>query len=108
MLIGLAGLRWAAWLGLTVVALVNLQKDHHPVLVILAILATGAVTAADQLVLIGPGWSAALRPGLIARQPSDHRHSPVDVQRVAGNPASVVRREKCDGACDFLRLGATL
>ena len=30
-LIGLAGLRWAAWLGLACVALFNLHHDHHPV-----------------------------------------------------------------------------
>ena len=67
-LIGLAGLRWAAWVGLTVVALANLQHDHHPVVVILAIVATGAVTAADQLALISPRWSAVLQPGLVATE----------------------------------------
>ncbi len=68
MLIGLAGLRWAAWLGLAVVALANLHRDHHPVLLIAAIVATGAVTAADQVVLIGPRWSTALQPGLVAAE----------------------------------------
>ncbi len=65
-LIGLAALRWAAWLGLTVVALVNLHRDHHPTLVVLAIVVTAAVTAADQLVLVGPRWPSALRPPLVA------------------------------------------
>ncbi len=68
MLIGLAGLRWAAWLGLVGVALINLHRDQHPIVVILAMVATGAVTAADQLVLIGPRWQAALRPELVATE----------------------------------------
>jgi signal transduction histidine kinase len=67
-LIGLAGLRWAAWLGLAVVALVNLHRDHHPAVVILAIVVTGAVTAIDQLVLMGPRWTMALSPGLVATE----------------------------------------
>jgi signal transduction histidine kinase len=67
-LIGLAGLRWAAWLGLAGVALFNLHHDRHPVIVILAIIATGAVTAADQVVLMGPRWQEALRPGLVATE----------------------------------------
>jgi signal transduction histidine kinase len=62
-LIGLAGLRWA---GLSVVALVNLQKDHHPALVIAAIVITGIVTVADQLVLLSPRWSAALAKSTVA------------------------------------------
>ncbi|MDQ1357099.1 MAG: hypothetical protein QOF20_2014 [Acidimicrobiaceae bacterium] len=67
-MIGLAGLRWAAWVGLTVVALVNLHRDHHPALVILVIAATAAMTAADQLVLVGSGWRAALGPRLIGTE----------------------------------------
>jgi signal transduction histidine kinase len=67
-LIGLAALRWAAWIGLTVVGVVNLHRDHHPVVVILAIAVTGAMTLVDQLVLVGPHWSAALGPGLIATE----------------------------------------
>jgi signal transduction histidine kinase len=67
-LIGLAALRWAAWIGLTIVALINLHHDHHPLVVILAIIATGAVTTVDQVVLVGPHWSAALRPGLIVTE----------------------------------------
>jgi signal transduction histidine kinase len=67
-LIGLAGLRWAAWVGLAVVALVNLHRDHHPAVVILAIVVTGAVTAIDQLVLMGPRWTMALSPGLVATE----------------------------------------
>lgn len=67
-LIGLAGLRWAAWIGLTVVALVNLDKDHHPAVVILAIVITGAVTLGDQLVLLRPRWTAALGGNLVATE----------------------------------------
>ena len=67
-LIGLAGLRWAAWIGLTVVAVANLHRDHHPVLVVMAIVVTGVVTTADQLLLVGPRWSTALRPGLVATE----------------------------------------
>jgi signal transduction histidine kinase len=36
--------------------------------VILAVIVTGAVTAADQLVLMGPGWQMALQPGLVATE----------------------------------------
>lgn len=68
MLIGLAGLRWAAWIGLTVVALANLHRDHHPALVVMAIVVTGVVTAADQLLLVGPRWSMALQPALVVTE----------------------------------------
>ncbi len=67
-LIGLAAFRWAAWLGLTVVALTNVQRDRHPVVVILAIVATGAVTAADQWALIGNRRPAALPAVLVATE----------------------------------------
>ena len=67
-LIGLAGLRWAAWLGLAVVALVNVHRDQHPAIVFAAIVATAVVTGADQLVLIGGRWERALRPGLIGSE----------------------------------------
>jgi signal transduction histidine kinase len=67
-LIGLAGLRWAAWIGLTVVALANLERDHHPALVIAAIVVTSVVTAADQLLLVGPRWSSALQPAVVATE----------------------------------------
>lgn len=67
-LIGLAGLRWAAWIGLAAVALVNLHRDQHPVVVLLAVAATAAVTAVDQVVLIGPRWRSALGPGLVATE----------------------------------------
>jgi signal transduction histidine kinase len=67
-LIGLAALRWAAWIGLTVVALANINRDHDPVVVILAIVVTGAVSAVDQLVLVGPHWPLALQPGLVVTE----------------------------------------
>lgn len=68
MLIGLAAFRWAAWLGLTIVALTNVHRDHHPVLVIIAIVATGALTAVDQLLLVGARWRRALQTGLVATE----------------------------------------
>ena len=65
-LIGLAGLRWTAWLWLAVVAAVNLHRVDHPELALAAILATGAVTVADHLALRGPSWERAISPGLVA------------------------------------------
>lgn len=67
-MIGLSALRWAAWIGLTVVALANIGRDHDPVVVILAIVVTGAVSAVDQLVLVGPHWTLALQPGLVVTE----------------------------------------
>jgi signal transduction histidine kinase len=67
-LIGLAGLRWAAWVGLTIVALVNLHKDHHRAVVVAAIVVTGLVTVADQVVLLRPRWSAALAKSTVAAE----------------------------------------
>jgi signal transduction histidine kinase len=64
-LVGLAGLRWAAWIGLSAVALANLHHDHHPVVVILAIVATAGVTLAAQVVLVGRHWQSALSPALV-------------------------------------------
>jgi signal transduction histidine kinase len=65
-LIGVAGLRWAAWIGLTVVALTHFHRDQHPAVVVIAIIVTAAVTVTDQLVLLSPSWSLAFKPGLIA------------------------------------------
>lgn len=67
-LIGLAGLRWAAWIGLVVVAAANLHRDRHPGVVLLLMGATGAVTAYDQFLLIGPKWQGALRPAVVATE----------------------------------------
>jgi signal transduction histidine kinase len=64
-LVGVAALRWAAWGWLTVVALVNLHRVHRPVLALLAVAATGAVTAAGYLALQGGGWHRAMRPTLV-------------------------------------------
>ena len=67
-LIGLAGLRWAAWIGLVVVAAANLHRDRDPAVVVLVMVATGAVTAYDQLLLVGPRWQASLRPAVVATE----------------------------------------
>ncbi|HEX3427109.1 MAG TPA: ATP-binding protein [Acidimicrobiales bacterium] len=67
-LVGLAGLRWAAWIGLSAVALANLHRDQHPVVVILAIVATGGVTLAAQVVLVGPHWQSALSHALVGAE----------------------------------------
>ena len=68
MLVGVAGLRWAAWLWLTVVALVNLDRVHHPALSIAAVAATGAVTVAATIALRTPGWERAMRPALVGAE----------------------------------------
>lgn len=64
-LIGLAGLRWAAWIWLAVVAAVNLHRVDHPALAVVAIVATGVVTVLAHLALRGPSWQRAIRPGLV-------------------------------------------
>jgi signal transduction histidine kinase len=64
-LVGVAALRWAAWVWLTVVALANLHRVHHPALVVMAVGATGAVTVAGYLALQGGHWEKAMRPPLL-------------------------------------------
>jgi len=64
-LIGLAGLRWAAWLWLAAVAAINLHRVDHPAVAVAAIAATGAVTLMAHLALRGPAWPRAIRPGLV-------------------------------------------
>lgn len=64
-LIGAAGLRWAAWVWLTIVAVVNLQRDHARLLALVAVAVTGAVTVAVSVPLAGSRWRAALGGRLV-------------------------------------------
>lgn len=63
-LVGVAALRWAAWVWLTVVALANLHRVHHRALALL-VAATGAITAVKYLALHGGRWPRAMRPALV-------------------------------------------
>jgi signal transduction histidine kinase len=65
-LIGAAGLRWAAWVWLAVVALANLHRVHHSWLAVTAVAVTGAVTVTTSAVLKDRNQRAALRPGIVA------------------------------------------
>lgn len=64
-LVGVAGLRWAAWLWLAIVALFNLNRVDHPAISVAAVAATGLVTVAATIALRTPGWERAMRPGLV-------------------------------------------
>ncbi len=66
MLIGVAGLRWAAWILLTAVAIANLHRVRHPVVAVVAVVATGGVTIAAHAALRGPGWQRVMTPRFIA------------------------------------------
>lgn len=68
MLVGAAGLRWAAWVWLAVVALANLGRVHNSWLAVTAIAVTGAVTVATTAVLKDPTAVAALKPGIVAAE----------------------------------------
>jgi signal transduction histidine kinase len=65
-LIGVAGLRWAAWILLTAVAIANLHRVRHPVIAVVAVVATGGVTLAAHAALRGPGWERVMTPRFIA------------------------------------------
>jgi signal transduction histidine kinase len=67
-LIGVAGLRWAAWIVLAVVALVNLHRVHHPVLAVAAIAGAGAMTVAAFAALRRDGWRRALSPCVVGAE----------------------------------------
>jgi signal transduction histidine kinase len=64
-LVGVAGLRWAAWLWLTVVALLNLHRVHHPAIALAAVVVTGVVTVLATMALRTPGWERAMRPAFV-------------------------------------------
>ena len=68
MLIGAAGLRWAAWIWLTAVALANLHRVHHPNLAVAAVVATGVVTVITSVSLRHETWQPALRTGLVGAE----------------------------------------
>jgi signal transduction histidine kinase len=55
-------------LWLTVVALVNLDRVHHPAVSVAAVVATGAVTVVATMALRTPGWERAMRPGLVGAE----------------------------------------
>lgn len=59
-LIGAAGLRWAAWIWLVIVAFANLGRDHDHALAWAAIAVTGAVTVATTVPLASGRWALAL------------------------------------------------
>jgi signal transduction histidine kinase len=62
MLVGAAGLRWASWVWLAVVAGANLHRVHQAPLAVVAVTVTGAVTVATSVLIVGAGWQRALRP----------------------------------------------
>ena len=66
-LTGAAGLRWAAWIWLTIVALVDLHRDHDHPLAIAALAVTGAVTVAASVPLVR-NWPAALHPAMVGAE----------------------------------------
>ena len=66
MLVGAAWLRWAAWVWLAVVALVNLHRVDHPSLSVAAVAATGAVTVAAHMSLRGGEWRRAIGFPMVA------------------------------------------
>jgi signal transduction histidine kinase len=67
-LIGAAGLRWAAWIWLLIVALVNLRHDHATGLAVAAIAVTGAVTVAASVPLARGPWRSALDARLVGAE----------------------------------------
>ena len=67
-LIGAAGLRWAAWIWLTIVALMNLHRDHAHPLVLVALVVTGTVTVAATVPLVSGRWQHAVAPRLVAAE----------------------------------------
>jgi signal transduction histidine kinase len=67
-LIGAAWLRWAAWVWLAVVALVNLHRVDHPSVALAAVAATGVVTLAAHGALRGGQWRRAVGSPLVAAE----------------------------------------
>lgn len=64
-LTGAAGLRWASWVWLAMIAVADLHRVHYPALAVAAVAATGAVTVAATLPLARREWRAALDPRLV-------------------------------------------
>lgn len=67
-LIGAAGLRWASWVWLAIVAAANLHRLHHQALALLAVAVTGAVTVAATVPLVRNRWPAGLDRRLVAAE----------------------------------------
>ncbi len=67
-LIGAAGLRWAARVWLAIVALANLHRDHARPLALAAVAVTGAVTVAATVPLVSRRWPYALDPRLVGTE----------------------------------------
>ena len=67
-LVGAAGLRWASWVWLTVVALANLHRVHHAPLAVTAVAVTGAATLVATLALRDGAWQQSLRPGWVGTE----------------------------------------
>ena len=67
-LIGAAGLRWAAWVWLTIVALANLHRDHARPLALTAVAVTGLVTVAATVPLLRGPWTGAVDRRLVGAE----------------------------------------
>jgi signal transduction histidine kinase len=67
-LVGAAGLRWASWIWLAVVALANLHRVHHAPLAVAAVALTGAATVAATIALRDGAWQRSLRPGWVGAE----------------------------------------
>lgn len=65
MLIGAAGLRWASWVWLAIVAVANLHRVHAVGLALTAVAVCGAVTVATTVPLVRSAWPAALDRRLV-------------------------------------------
>jgi signal transduction histidine kinase len=65
-LVGAAGLRWASWVWLALVALASLNRVHHPPLSVAVVAVTGAATVAATVALRDGAWEQSLRPQWVA------------------------------------------
>jgi signal transduction histidine kinase len=62
---GAAGMRWASWVWLTLVALANLHRVHDRPVALAAIVVTGVVTVLTTLSLREANWTPTLRTGQV-------------------------------------------
>lgn len=67
-LVGAAGLRWASWAWLTIVALANLHRVHAVPLAIIAVSAAGAVTVFTTVLLVRGWYELAVAPQVVAAE----------------------------------------
>lgn len=63
---GAAGLRWASWVWLTIVALANLHRVHAAPLAIVAVTVTAAVTVLTTVLLARRSYDLAVAPVVVA------------------------------------------